>query len=201
LVDFYPAILKFEGEAIPYLLEISMNKNSPLRFLALQLLREISAITKNRLEKGDYSKFLCPNCFIRFSRNELQLPEGEILVCYGCRVCGRSKRLWKLKNEIIIVVLDKGMTDCYFRLDNVIKRNWLIQRKLFDFERVEIMDATDEDVERFLVQVGNNTDALQRIPYKQMDCFIAQDCKLSENTLRILSHVFGRINKFDNHYG
>jgi hypothetical protein len=31
---------------------------------------------------------------------------------------------------------------------------------LFDFDRVEIQQATDEEVERFAVQVGNDTDEL-----------------------------------------
>ncbi len=69
--------------------------------------------------------------------------------------------------------------------------NWLIRRGLFDFDRVEIIQAADEEVERFAVQVGNNTDPVQKAAYPRMSCSIAADCNLSENNRRILARLFG----------
>jgi hypothetical protein len=80
-------------------------------------------------------------------------------------------------------------------LSDVLRVNWLVRRALFDFDWVEIIQATDEDVERFAVQVGNDTDPVRELRYQQMKCTIGPECKLSENTLRILDKMFGEVER------
>jgi hypothetical protein len=55
------------------------------------------------------------------------------------------------------------------------------------------VQATDEEVERFAVQVGNDTDAIRKPRYKKMRCTVSADCQLSANTMRILKRIFGSI--------
>jgi hypothetical protein len=86
------------------------------------------------------------------------------------------------------------MTKEVVRQNNVLKVNWLLWRKLFDFDEVHIIRATDEDAERFAVQIGNDTDELRKSRYSQMRCNISADCQLSPNTMRILQHTFGQVN-------
>ena len=43
---------------------------------------------------------------------------------------------------------------------------------LFDFDEIEIKDATDEEVERFIVQVGNDTDAWRLERYSKVVCTV-----------------------------
>jgi hypothetical protein len=64
---------------------------------------------------------------------------------------------------------------------------------LFDFDQVEIIQASDEEVERFAVQVGNDTDLVREPRYREMICKIGPECRLSENTIRILEKMFGEI--------
>ncbi len=71
--------------------------------------------------------------------------------------------------------------------------SWFHRRELFDFDRVEIIQASDEEVERFAVQVGNDTDELRQPRYQGMVCIISSDCLLSENTVRILERMFGEV--------
>lgn len=54
-------------------------------------------------------------------------------------------------------------------------------------------DANDEAVERFTVQVGNDTDPVRRPRYKKMAVTIAPDSPISENSRRILERTFGNI--------
>jgi hypothetical protein len=75
----------------------------------------------------------------------------------------------------------------------ILRVNWLIRRTLFDFDEVEIVRANDEDIERFAVQVGNDTDIIRQPSYKEMRCVISSNCELSENTKRILQHMFGQV--------
>ena len=60
---------------------------------------------------------------------------------------------------------------------------------------MEIIQATDEEVERFAVQVGNDTDPYREPRYEQMQCSVDPKCQLSENTLRILESIFGPVNR------
>lgn len=71
--------------------------------------------------------------------------------------------------------------------------NWLQHQSIFDFDWVEIMQATDEDVEHFAMQVGNDTDDWRGSRYRQMPCLVSPDCNLSENTIRILQELFGEV--------
>ena len=71
--------------------------------------------------------------------------------------------------------------------------NWLNRRTLFDFDKISILQATDQDVERFAMLIGNDTDEYRMPRYKTMHCAVASTCHLSENTLRILRHTFGQV--------
>lgn len=71
--------------------------------------------------------------------------------------------------------------------------NWLQRQSVFDFDWIEIIQATDEEVEQFAMQVGNDTDDWRGSRYRQMPCLISPDCRLSENTVRALQELFGEV--------
>ena len=94
----------------------------------------------------------------------------------------------------VVAVLDVGWTvETQNQEENLLRVNWLQRQELFDFDWVEIIQATDEDVEDFAMQVGNDTDDWRTSRYRQMRCLISADCKLSENTMRILRDLFGEV--------
>ena len=45
------------------------------------------------------------------------------------------------------------------------------------------------------MQVGNDTDPVRQPRYGEMLCLIAPDCRLSENSLRILRNFFGQVER------
>jgi hypothetical protein len=73
--------------------------------------------------------------------------------------------------------------------------NWLARSQPFDFDQVEIGQVSDEEVERFAVQVGNDTDPWRRARYQEIGCILLPESNLSENTLRILRSRFGEVSK------
>jgi hypothetical protein len=99
-----------------------------------------------------------------------------------------------LPDEIVAVLDNQDATE-QVQVNGSLRINWLVHRELFDFDRVEIVQATDEDIERFAVQVGNDTDELRQPRYATMVCTISPDCKLSEGAVRILEQVFGQVIK------
>jgi hypothetical protein len=77
--------------------------------------------------------------------------------------------------------------------NETLRVNWFQHGRLFDFDRVEIIQASYEEVERFAVQVGNDTDPFRQPRYRQMEYTIAPECQLAENTRRILASTFGQV--------
>jgi hypothetical protein len=109
-----------------------------------------------------------------------------------CRICGRSD---KAKTDIreVVAVLDTEMSEELACADGVARVGYLKRDAPFDFDRVEIARAGDYEVERFCVQVGNDADSFRRGRYSKMRCVVASECRLSENTLRILRSMFGEV--------
>lgn len=91
-----------------------------------------------------------------------------------------------------MVVLDHRMAD-EIQLDNdTLRVNWFSQGEPFDFDSVEIIAASDEEVERFAVRLGNDTEPWRQPRYRQMSCIVHPSSGLSENTLKILGRTFGQ---------
>lgn len=77
--------------------------------------------------------------------------------------------------------------------DGVLPVNWLRRGGLFDFDHVEVIQSTEEQVERFAMQVANDTDPSRRPRYRGMVCRVSADCGLPENTVRILASLSDRV--------
>ena len=74
--------------------------------------------------------------------------------------------------------------------NDAVKGDWQKHGQIFDFDSVEITDATDEQIERFLIQVGNDMDNSRRRRYRKMPCVVTDKLMLSDNTLRNLQNIF-----------
>lgn len=184
------ALIAWGGEAIPALKKIAGNRDDPLWPLAIWILTSIEQETTNRFV-WRLSETYCPDCLALFERHPVDL----LLLSfgyYGCRICGQSQKFLYLPQGSV-AVLDATSREAQRVVEGQLQINWLRQRELFDFNRVEIVQATDEDVERFAVQVGNDTDPFRRQRYQQIPCRVGSKCRLSENTLRILRRTFGQV--------
>ena len=94
----------------------------------------------------------------------------------------------------VVAVLDHTWTgDSVRGEDNALRVNWLQRAEPFDFDRVEIIRATDQEVEDFVVAVKNDTDEWRTIQYPQSICYLAPEVELSENTQRLLRDTFADV--------
>jgi hypothetical protein len=153
-------------------------------------IKDIAQDTNQRLGKI-VSELRCPYCLVQFKAIDISLLDAPRISYYGCRVCGQSREVLRLKDGIT-AVLDNGATVEQVSQGEGLKVNWFLRQGLFDFDRVEIIQATDEEVERFAMQIGNDTDEIRRERYQRMDYIILSGYELSTNTQRILQHIFGR---------
>lgn len=179
------------GEAVTNLLNLAQMGTSQSQAVALWLLQSIRMETGQRLAQ-QAGQLLCTRCVVHCHHFELELPGGGRLDYYGCRACHQS-RAFQIWPGGVVAVLDRDSREVRIERNDQIRVNWLAQRIPFDFDRVEILAASDEEVERFAVQVGNDTDTTRRPAYKKMDCTVSSSCILSENTLRILEYTFGSV--------
>ncbi|MCB0156279.1 MAG: hypothetical protein KDF65_15900, partial [Anaerolineae bacterium] len=136
-----------------------------------------------------YTNFLCKRCYAKCVEHNIDLSLQRITY-YGCRICHQSRELIEAD---AIAILDTNMTQETIHQNGMVMVNWITYRKMFDFCKVRIEQATDEDIERFAVQVGNDADPIQKLRLKGMRCEVSQICSLSENTIRILQHIFGQV--------
>ncbi|MCI0561862.1 MAG: hypothetical protein MN733_25530, partial [Nitrososphaera sp.] len=174
---------------------------SPLQQTAAWLLRGIikDEDTTNRL-KPHASSLLCSRCLTHPCEHQVQAQVWlqsqnftyDNFYYYGCRVCRQGREFLDCSSGAI-AVLDQEIGEEWVKEDGVLRVNWLKRRSLFDFDWVEIRQATDEEVERFAVQVGNDTDEFRQPRYKDMWCVVTSECRLSENTMRILKSLFGQV--------
>ena len=194
LVKDYPPIVSMVGqalvgEALPALQPAATDDHVGLQRIATQILKDIGRTTTHRLSH-QAERLLCRHCLARCSAHNVRLPWFRSVTYYGCRCCGQSREFFKGQ---VVAMLDRGVTSELSQSEEILRVNWLTRRTLFDFDRVEISRATDEDVERFAVQVGNDTDPYRKPRYKRMRCIVRCASDLSENTLRILERMFGQV--------
>jgi hypothetical protein len=182
----YPTIVALGGEAISLLQETSQKEDQPFRLIALQLLQDIADDTSARLEDQAHQT-VCLECLTCYEARKIPLSSWTSLTYYGCRTCGKGHSFFQGR---VVAVLEQTATPVQ-QDDHNLLINWPQRREPFDFDEVYIIQASDEEVERFAVQAGNDTDPIRKARYKQMPCTIWQDCPLSENTWRILEYAFG----------
>jgi hypothetical protein len=190
IIQGYPAVASLGGVAVPALHEIASN-GYPLQMVAITLLEDIAEYTRSQLSYR-LPNLLCPTCLTKFGPHEIHLNWWRTITYYGCRTCGQSREFIE-DNGQAVMILNQAMTTTQLRQDGIFLVNWLAQRELFDFDEVQIIQASDEEVERFAVQVGNDTDPLREARYQQMRCIVSPRCRLSENTMRILERMFGQV--------
>lgn len=94
----------------------------------------------------------------------------------------------------VVAVLDSDWPQETHRENHKLLRiNWLRRQALFDFDRVEIVRATDEQVQQFIANIRNDADEWRAIQYPQMVCRVSPACNLSENTVRLLRDTFAEV--------
>jgi hypothetical protein len=189
LADGYAQILALGGQAAPALEAIIKVTSLDLQNTATQLLLGIAADTAKRLSQR-LDRLLCPRCLAHCQAHRAAPASWQTIIYYGCRICYQSRNF--LEGQPV-AVLDRQMEPPWLIQAGMVQVNWLSHRNLFDFNAVAIIQATDEEVERLAVQVGNDTDPYRRPRYKQVTCMISPTCRLSENTMRILRRTFGQL--------
>ena len=185
------------GETVIHLETLAITAADGLRDTITRLLQSIGMETTTRLAPT-LEVWLCPMCLLRCGAHHIDRSWQPDWTYYGCRFCRRSRDLLRVPGEVI-ARLDRQWWEPYLQDGETVISNWFgYQPTLFDFDAVEIIQASDEDVERFAMLVGNDTDSLRQPRYKGMSCVIDPACQLSKNSERILRSTFGQVRRGSN---
>jgi len=155
--------------------------------VAAWIVRSIGRDTAARLAPHLHAH-VCPRCLARCHTHWVTVPGQRPVAYYGCRSC-RQTREFLFAPEGVVAVLDRRMSVPVLP-GRTLYVNWHARRAVFDFDRVEIRDADDDDVERFCIQIREDTDEVRRRHYRSVRCAVWLNCEFSENTWRILNATF-----------
>jgi hypothetical protein len=137
-------------------------------------------------------KFLCRSCLCRFERKIRKVTENSSVNFVACRYCGRTATAVRDVGEVI-AVLDAESSQELKYINGRARVNWLKRQALFDFDTVEVIGISEYEVERFCVQVGNDTDSFRRPRYRKMSCTVDPQSDLSPSALNMLKSTFGEV--------
>lgn len=115
------------------------------------------------------------------------IPPAGMVDYYGCRTCGRSANLL-FAPQGIVAVLDEEMRGIHQQVGETVRVNWLRLKQPFDCHAVEVVQASDEIVERFAMQFANDYTAGRPVAYRHMTYQVTGD--ISAQARRVLAEVF-----------
>jgi len=155
MIEIYPRICKMGGRFVDAVLQTTSVK--PFTW---QIIKSVSHETAQRI-KAKSSLLLCKKCYAFCSSYRVRPPFDVSLFTtkyYGCRICRQSREFFQGRS---VALLNNRMTGSVSVGKNEIRMNWLALCKPFDFHEVRILQASDKEVEEFVMQAGNDTDTFR----------------------------------------
>ncbi len=190
-------LLEMEGRAVPAIADAMSNVRMSWK-RGMEMLRWIGARTEARF--GDrMPNLVCPRCYAALRRQKPGLALARNPEYIACRSCGYSREAIAHGGSVICTLDSTDDRECVAR-GGTLRVNWLARARardfegqaLFDFDEVEIVNATDDEVRHFLVDIANDTDAERRKAYRRLAVTVGADCRLGPNTLAALRECFPR---------
>jgi NADH-quinone oxidoreductase subunit J len=180
-------------------------QNILLMILGLILLVVLGASVFQSTVLGDSGQ-MTPEAITQFGQTEViaavlftqyTLPFQLVAVILSVGVIGvvwLAQHQQRQKFREVVAVLDAGWSGESQRVNHdKLRVNWLNRPNLFDFDWIEIVDATDDDVARFTGQISQDDDSWRAIRYPQMVCVVDPQANLSAGTLAQLREMFGEV--------
>jgi hypothetical protein len=181
--------------AIDALLEASKAGDCKIRGSVAEVLRSIDHDARRILDNGA-TDMLCARCLVRCVIRPSGGSDGSDLLYYGCPECGQSGELISGRTELV-AVLDRTMLHDCSAVGVELRVNWLIQRSIFDFDKVRIIHTSEEEVRRFLRQVARHRDRFSTATRKTIQCVVGSGLELSPETIQMLQEHFGDVQIVD----
>lgn len=136
--------------------------------------------------------FLCLHHFTRFTKythQDIKVGLFKNLPYYGCRICGRTIHALTDIHEVV-AVLDLNMHSPAMLEDGVFEVNYIKHNDLFDFDKVEIVNASDSIFDSFTKKLALNSNQFLLKKCNEIECVIHNNCGLSPGNIEIAESIF-----------
>lgn len=170
-------IINLGADSIKHIYQQGLGENS--QYILNCLLTDICQETKHQYDKYD-GNLICSRCFKKYER--IDDYKENSLVYFGCPECKQTNRNYGNINTIVCLLDNQSQLGHYVK-NKILYVNWLVVYKRFDFNSILIQNATDFDIERFVVHTqdeGLNTNKIS----------LEANCYISDNSRKILSKYF-----------
>jgi len=142
--------------------------------------------------KPHANMLLCQSCLTQFEKKKTKLEDIGTLRLIVCRACEKASHATFNVREVV-AVLDTQMAEGLVQMDDVVRVNALKRETLFDLDSVEIINASDDEIHGFCIDIGNDGDLYRRKRRKKWHCIVAGTCQPSLNTRHILEDTFRHV--------
>ncbi len=175
-------LLNLGGEAVDLLI-------SKKGATSLWLLIWIADETANRL--ADATRFVCKRCLCRCAPHVVEHDGGQTLVYHGCIRCKQSREFYECPGKVIACVGSAPSNEIVCENGHLYV-NCSLRGDAGEFDEVTIADATDQDVEAFVIRAEIFfASGMSGRPSRT--CLIALTCKLLPNTVNMLRSRIGKV--------
>ena len=184
LVEILPTIQALGGAALPFLDELAEHDAAePVAYRWLEALAE-----ESRARFGDDPRrFICPRCLVRFAPHVIDPPGRLAVIVHGCRACLANRD--PLQGRVV-AVLDAGEAEEVGTEGDEVRASWSLRRRLFDFDEVHVVVATDADVEQLAIQIENDAHHDRE---RRVRCTVGPGSGITEAGMRILERTFEEV--------
>ncbi|MEM7028789.1 MAG: hypothetical protein AAF629_04290 [Chloroflexota bacterium] len=189
--ELYIDLVAAGGNKGPDLKPFVKDKGYLFRDLIWHALKEIGRQTQYL--KPHLNQYLCKDCLTRFTAHQILGLKFKRITYYGCRQCHQSQDYYTAPR--VRVILGNTEKQDLIQDADTLNIHWQNQDKVFDFDEVALRSVTDEEIERFVVKINNDTDPLRQQRYNRLICTNQRASPLSPQSWRLLESVFGEVRK------
>jgi hypothetical protein len=156
-------------------------KLSQIEDYANAVIRDISKHNVNKFQ-SIWQGCVCQEHMNHFIKSNRSISLFQSITFYACRTCQRTEPSYRGISQVIAVVDVSAWQLTIVQHDNLLYVPWSLERGIFDFDTVEIHQATSSQIETFLLKFDEDEDPAR--PWKQkrgrkIQCRVLPTCPIT----------------------
>ena len=137
------------------------------------------------------NELYCLRDYARFEEYKFQPVPFQHVPYVACRKCGST--LYTNVFSRVRAVLDHSMEKPFHHSHGLFRVNWFHFEAMFDFDQVEIGEASDEEVLAFTLKIANDMDPYRTGRPRKPLCFLRNESTITPNTIGVLGKVYENV--------
>jgi hypothetical protein len=176
-----------------YLIEAEFGRHPDnLYRLAFAIHAHAAVDNITQLVRSEATRRLCKHCLVSMELISDQVINTQYYRCRSCYLIYDGVQV--VADGIrVVAVIDTGWQEAECPEGEILFVNALRRPSAFYFDEVLIQQSSDAQVERFIMKMENDLDAVGWSRPRQVVCRVSSGVPLSAHTRNLLRHTFGEI--------